>query len=179
MSINQFPLSNDSFLLYCLFFLIICIMFDMKQIITSLFITKPEQEQTSNFVKGRPASSNRPYKSLFYVSPPPIHSGCKAVSPTRHLDIISLSKYIPINSYIVMKVSNSIQKKTQQEFATPPRSVRKSLSNSARNSETYDINTERQSAEYLSLSTKINILPDCEPDSSNANILRSLFHYIL
>ena len=180
------PISNDFLLMLCVGGLFVCTYWEIRY---QLDQRKNKRKAPSNSSKNAKDSTSSSSTSLSLLSAPN-HYGCKSLQ-ICHMDPIAMTMYMPLNVYISStgssssyasarqtnyNIDNKAQETNAQQSSPPPSKDTSPLSSSASaDPPTGSARNAKDSAALADLSSKMNILPGCEPGSPAVQELQRMY----
>ena len=181
------PISNDFLLMLCVGGLFICTYWEIRYQLDQRKNKRKTPSNSSNNAKDNNVSSYN--KPLPFLSAPN-HYGCKSLQ-LCHMDPVAISMYAPLNVYIsstgssssyasARQISQSVDNKAPAASAQPPspsssKNASSVVSGAAAEPPPGGARNEKDSAALADLSSKMNILPGCEPGSPAVKELQQIY----
>ena len=178
------PISNDFLLMLCVGGLFVCTYWEIRyQLDQRKSKRKAPLNSSKNSKNSTAAQSNTTSLSLLSA---PNHYGCKSLQ-ICHMDPIAMTMYMPLNVFISSTGSSSsyssarqtnYNSKAQEANAQPSSPPLSGETTSFLSSASADPPTGRNakdSAALADLSSKMNILPGCEPGSPAVQELQRMY----
>jgi len=181
------PVSNDFLLMLCVGGLFICTYWEIRYQLDHRKNKRKISPKSSQNTKDNTISSYSTSRPLLSA---PNHYGCKSLQ-ICHMDPIAMSMYAPLNVYIsstgssssyasARQTRHSVDNKAQAASAQPPspsssEDASSSVSGAAAEPPPGGARNAKDSAALADLSSKMNILPGCEPGSPAVQELQQIY----